>query len=232
MQHKISVIVPVYKEENNICEVLMHLAKRAQGYEYEAVVVDGAPDMGTLSSIPENMPDVLKLHSSKGRSLQMNTGANSASGDILLFLHADTLLPLNAFNSICKTMDDAAFCGGAFRLKLDSNELFLKLVSFTASLRPYITGIPFGDQAIFMKKKYFMDIGGFKEIPLMEDTELMKRVKRSGGKISIIKDPVVSSARKWHKDGLFFNTFKNHLVRFLYWAGVSPKRLYEIYYRN
>ena len=160
----------------------------------------------------------------------MNTGAGSAYGDVLLFLHADTRLPQNALEDIRCALADAGIVAGAFRLKLDSGHPFLKFVSYTASERSRLTKIPFGDQAIFIRRDYFNKIGGFKAMPLMEDTELMKRIKKNGDRIKILDSAVVSSARQWQKNGIFINTAKNHLVRSLYWLGLDTCRLYRLYY--
>jgi rSAM/selenodomain-associated transferase 2 len=231
MTPKISVIVPVYKEERNINSLVLHVLKTAAGSDVQIIISDGSPDISTLKAVWEEFPGRVKLHSAKkGRGSQMNAAAARADGDILLFLHADTRLPENAFDEIAEALRDPATRAGAFRIKFDSKNLFLKFVAFTATLRSRLTGIPFGDQAMFIRKKYFDSIGGFKDIPLMEDTELMKRIKENGGGVKILSSSVVTSARKWQKDGMLFNTLRNHLVRFLYFIGASPELLYRVYY--
>jgi rSAM/selenodomain-associated transferase 2 len=228
---KISVIVPVYHEADRINALLDDLDAAGAGSEYEVIVVDGAGPGDTIAAITYDHRWVAALACAKGRAKQMNAGATAARGDVLLFLHADTFLPRDAFRLIAATLRDSRVAGGAFELQLDAPGLFFKIISFTASLRSRITKVPFGDQAVFLRAEFFRKIGGFKDMPLMEDTEMMCRVKKAGGRIRIIGAAVSSSARKWQKDGLLYTTVWNHYIRLLYALGVSPAILARLYAR-
>ena len=173
--------------------------------------------------------DVVRLTSERGRAQQMNYGAAYAQGQILLFLHADTELPGGALCAVEQALSDPAYVGGAFSLKIDSNRLFLRYIGARANLRSRITRIPYGDQSFFLRKAYFQRIGGFSEIPLMEDVDLMRRIKQDGQRIRILKDKVLTSARRWETEGMFYTTFRNQVVVVLYYLGMSPKRLIRFY---
>ena len=226
---KISVIVPVLDEQDYINSHIGHI--REQDFEgtLEIIVVDGDADGQTLEVIEDS--DTVKITSSPGRGLQLNAGAAVARGRILLFLHADTQLPPGGLLKIVDVLDDDQYIGGAFDLGIDSKRLFLKFIAARARLRSRLSRIPYGDQAIFVRKSYFEQIGGFKEFPLMEDIELMQRIKRNGAKIFILKDRVSTSARRWEAEGVLYTTVRNQFLASMYYLGVNPERLAR-YYRN
>jgi len=172
---------------------------------------------------------VTKLLSPKGRGRQQNRGAGAAHGGVLLFVHADTILPCRAFERIGEVMADTSCAGGAFDLAIDSPRPAFRVIERVASLRSRATKIPYGDQAIFLRASRFRMLGGFREIPLMEDVELMQRVKRRGWKIAIIPEPVLTSARRWEKEGLLYGTLRNWCLVTLFYCGVSPERLARFY---
>ena len=167
--------------------------------------------------------------SARGRARQMNAGAAVASGDILLFLHADTRLPDNAFQKISSAMGQGRYVAGAFELGIDSSSLAIKIIARTAAWRSRLTRIPYGDQAIFIGRNYFHKIGCFKDIPLMEDVELMRRIKRMGDKICILRDRVSTSPRRWEQEGVIYCSLRNVIILTLYYMGVSPDRLARYY---
>ncbi len=226
---EISVIIPVYRE-SGIVNLLDHLKKNSAGHFIEIIVADGDADGNTITSISD--PDIITLISPKGRAAQMNRGASIARSDVLLFLHADTFLPDNAFVHISKALEDPAYAGGAFDLGFDTTKFRFLLIAYMASIKHRITRVPFGDQAIFMRKKYFDLIGRFKEIPLMEDVDLMKRVKIIGWKIRILPCRVRTSGRKWLEEGWWHTVFRNWYIQILYLIGVSPVKLVRYYYKN
>ena len=225
-----SIIIPVLNEGDRINALIEHT--HHQGFElpYEVIVVDGDLQGGTVKAIGSE--EVVTIITEKGRGRQMNAGAAVARGDILIFLHADTMLPDGALKKISRVLDRQDCVGGAFDLKIDSDSLFLRYISVRASLRSRWNRIPYGDQAIFLRKKYFDRIGGFKDIPLMEDVELMRRIKKDGRKINILPDKVTTSARRWQRDGALYTTVRNRVLVALFRLGVSPGRLAKYYWRQ
>jgi rSAM/selenodomain-associated transferase 2 len=225
-----SIIVPALHEAAGIASFLSHLRSLDGAQDCEIIVVDGSPEQDTLAVIRD--PGVIKLVADTGRARQMNAGAAAATGDILIFLHADTKLPGEALTRIAGVFESGgAYVGGAFDLRFDSGRAFIRFIAWSAGLRSRITRIPFGDQAIFLRKSYFDEVGGYRDIPLMEDVELMGRLKKRGDRISILKEPAVTSARKYLKDGIVYSAVRNHALRILYSMGVSPDRLVKLYYR-
>jgi len=184
MRHKISIIIPVLNEASIINQTISGIFNLQYDGELEVIVVDGSTDGETLNAIEKN--NIRKIISQKGRPHQMNKGALNACGEILLFLHADTELPEGALHSISSVMGKGDFAGGAFDLGIKSGRPVFRLIELGASLRSRFTRIPYGDQAIFIWKEYFHAAGGFREIPIMEDVELMRRIKKTGDKIYII----------------------------------------------
>ena len=159
----------------------------------------------------------------------MNAGASVARGEVLIFLHADTEPPLHALKKIDSLLERSECVGGAFDLGIRSDRLILKAIGKLASWRSHLTRVPFGDQAIFLRREYFNRIGGYKEIPLMEDVELMRRIKKLGDEIWIFHDRVMTSPRRWEKEGVVYCTFRNWTLQVLYLLGISPRRLAFFY---
>ena len=227
---KISIIVPVLNEQGQINSFIDKIKDQDFDDYFEIIIVDGDSQGGTINTIRDN--SVLCITSPEGRGRQMNAGAAAASGEILIFLHADTTLPDGALDKISLALQDMDYVGGAFDLKIDSDRLFLKYISARASLRSRWNRIPYGDQAIFIRKKYFDQIGGYKEIPLMEDVDLMRRIKKDGKKIFILPDKVITSARRWESDGVLYTTMRNQILVRLFYLGISPHRLAKYYWRR
>jgi rSAM/selenodomain-associated transferase 2 len=161
----------------------------------------------------------------------MNAGAAKACGDILLFLHADTLLPQKAFPKIITALSNSSFIGGAFDLKIQNHRWIFRIIGRAASWKHRLTRVPYGDQAIFMLRRYFENIGGYAGIALMEDVELMRRVKRQGGRIIVLPDAVTTSSRKWETDGVFYTIMRNWIIQVLYLFGMPARRLIKYYYK-
>ena len=227
MQLIYSFIIPVYREEkiiNSIIDKLIHLQKFADA---EIIVADGDYEGSTLREISNT--NVKKILCPKGRARQMNCGAAKSSGDILIFLHADTYLPGNALKMIATLMEDKAIVGGAFDLGIDSERFAFRVIEKMASWRSRLTRIPYGDQAIFIRRDYFQSLGGFKDIPIMEDVELMRKIKHRRGKINILKDKVKTSSRRWETEGVVFCTLRNWFLITLYLLGAKPETLTKFY---
>lgn len=225
-----SIIVPVLNEADQINPLIEHIHNQGFGPLYEVIVVDGDPQGGTVRIIQDK--DVIAITTEKGRGRQMNAGAAVARGEILIFLHADTRLPANALENISRVLEDQKYVGGAFDLRIDSGRLFLKYISVRASLRSRLNRIPYGDQTIFIRKDYFEQIGRFREIPLMEDIDLMCRIKKDRKKIYILRDKVMTSARRWESEGAFYTTLRNRILVGLFYLGVSPHKLARYYRRH
>lgn len=220
----ISVIIPVYHEASRINHLLRPLLSFP---ETELIVVDGAPEQDTLAAIES--PCVHGFASPPGRGIQMNQGAAQATGKILLFLHADTSLPMQALDLIRSALDDPRISGGAFSLRYASSRPGLALIAMLANLRSTWTRAPYGDQAIFLRAEVFRSMGGFAEIPIMEDLEFMTRLRRAGHSIRILQAPVLTSPRRHEREGLVRCTARNLLLRLLYHLGLSLDRLARLY---
>lgn len=224
-----SVIIPVLNEAEGINSLIHHLRKLGSSSACEIIVVDGDPQARTINAIRDE--DVVKIAGEKGRGRQMNAGAELARGRVLIFLHADTTLPPGAIEKIDHALEEPKYVGGAFDLRIDSDRLFLRYISMRASHRSRWNRLPYGDQAIFLRKDYFERIGRFKDIPLMEDVDLMMRIRKDKKRICILPDKVTTSARRWQRDGALFTTLRNQVLVALFRLGVSPSRLARYYWK-
>lgn len=219
--------MPVLHEGGRINEAIEYLTRLDSGQDIEIIVVDGTQEKDTLKVIHNN--HIIKISTEKGRAKQMNAGASMATGDILIFLHVDTELPIYALRKIQSLTERREYVGGAFDLGIKSDKFIFKVIGTLSSLRSRLNRIPFGDQAIFIRREYFNQIGGYKEIPLMEDVELMRRIKKSRKKIWIFSDRVMTSPRRWEKEGVIYCTLRNWALQALYFLGVSPHKLANFY---
>lgn len=224
---KISVIIPVYSEADIIADAIQSLEEINEGELAEIIVVDGHPGGTTIKHLTN--PSVISLTSPKGRAVQMNMGARNATGEILLFLHADTILPPNGPRKIIEIMETGKYVGGAFNMGTVSKNLFLKHIYYTSYLRSRVTRIPYGDQAIFIRKDYFRKIGGYPDVPLLEDIKIMMKIKHNKDKIRIFKEKVITSSRRYEEEGMIYGWLRNHRIRILHHFGVSPERLAGLY---
>jgi len=223
----ISVIIPVLNEESTIGRCIGIL--KAESKPLEIIVADGGSRDGTLA-IASSYPDVTVVRSRTGRGIQMNAGAAAARGNILLFLHADTTLEYGWVAQIGDSMSDSSAVGGAFSFRIDNAAMKYRLVERWVQMRCYFCKLPYGDQAIFVRAEVFRQLGGYRDIPLMEDVELVQRLKRIGG-MTMLQNKAVTSARRWARRGLIKTTAINQLLMLLYMSGVDPARLAKIYYR-
>jgi len=252
----ISVIIPVLGEGDAILPQVLALEQVAGPIPYEVLVVDGDPQGSTIAQIPK-LPKVSTLTASQGRGFQLNAGARQAQGEILLFLHADAQLPPGAFSQICALVENPTdsnfqfaglerfalrtsnaqstckvmYVGGAFDLAIDSPRWTLQVIANIASWRSRLTRIPYGDQGIFLRRTYFEALGGYPEIPIMEDVALMTTIKHRGDRLFILSERVRVSPRRWEQEGILYCTLRNWILRMLYALGVSPHRL-ATHYRS
>ena len=224
-----SFIIPVLNEADVINSLVGHVRSLERAGEEEVIVVDGGPFGDTIKAIADK--GVRRLSSERGRARQMNEGAAAARGRYLIFLHADTRLPREALVLIEEAMTAGDIAGGAFDLRIDSSRLSLRLISRIASLRSRSTRIPYGDQAIFIRKEAFDRIGGYPLVPLMEDVALMRKLKKAGDRICIIPEPVTTSPRRWEAEGIVYATLRNWFLIGAFLLGASPERLAR-YYRH
>ncbi|NJS09740.1 MAG: glycosyltransferase family 2 protein [Microcoleus sp. CSU_2_2] len=222
---KISVIIPALNEAPTISQVIS-IAQTATNVEI--IVADGGSSDGT--------PEIAKslgirvVFSTTGRATQMNAGAAAATGDILLFLHADTQLPQGFDTCARQALAKAGTVGGAFELKIDAPLPSLRLVEKGVKCRSHFLQMPYGDQAIFLKTATFEKIGGFPELPVMEDFEFVRRLKKQGH-IDIVPLAVITSARRWQQLGVLKTTAINQTIIIAYFLGVSADRL-AIWYKR
>lgn len=192
---------------------------------HEVIIVDGGSVDNTLA-IAYEITDMVVI-SKAGRALQMNSGADIASGGVLLFLHADTLLPDNALQIIVDSMQEEN-CWGRFDVRLSSNKTIYRLIERLMNLRSCLTSIATGDQAIFIEKNLFNRVAGFAEIALMEDVEISKRLKKISKPVCI-KQKVTTSSRRWETNGVAATVLLMWKLRLYYFFGVSPDRLKQLY---
>jgi rSAM/selenodomain-associated transferase 2 len=224
---RFSIIIPVLHELKLINIQLEALKQITTDEPFEIIVVDGSPTQDTLRVISDL--NVKKYSCQQGRGRQMNAGAARATGDILVFLHADTILPTNALLLIQKTLQNKQLVGGAFTLRIQSHNVLLRMIATFSTFRSQITRAPYGDQVIFLRKSYFDAIGGYKNILLMEDVELMRRIKKEKGEIVILPTPVITSDRRWNQEGLFYTALRDSIIIFLYWCGIPAEKLAKFY---
>lgn len=223
VEKKISIIIPTLNESKNIKATL---ASTSNSRNVEVIVVDGGSQDNTVGIAQSCGVKVIPGY--QNRACQMNAGAMNATGEILLFLHADTLLPANFDRMIRSTLQQPNTVAGAFSLRINAPQIGLRLVEWGVKWRSKYLQMPYGDQAIFITKDKFNDLGGFPELPIMEDFELIRHLKRLG-KITLIGVPVTTSPRRWLKKGILQTTLINQIVIIAYFLGISPQRIRSWY---
>ena len=224
----ISVIIPTLNEEDNIARCIRSIGMEQPGCEI--ILADGGSTDRTLERAGA-CDGVRIVKTGKGRGLQMNKGAAAASGDIFLFLHADTTLEEGWSRAVLSLLDDGSVAGGAFTFKVDSDESRYRLIEFWVSLRCSIFTLPYGDQGIFVRRDVFKRLGGYREIPLMEDVDMIGRLKKKG-RIAILGKRAFTHCRRWKKEGWVRVSLQNQLIMILYGLGQSPDTLAKRYYRE
>lgn len=224
---KISVVTPVLDEEAVIRETLASVRLRAGVCPVELIVVDGGSQDGTVG-IAGTLADQV-LVAPRGRASQMNHGAAAAGGDLLLFLHADTIVPVGYAGAIEEAMADPAVVWGRFDVELGGEGILLPLLGSLINLRSRFTQIATGDQGIFVRREAFHRAGGYPEFPLFEDVALSRALKCQG-RSACLAQKVRTSARRWEKRGLGRTIILMWVLRALFWMGVPPSRLSNFYH--
>jgi len=228
---KLSIIIPVLNEQDAILECLDSLQTiRDQGHE--VIVVDAGSEDDTVSLARPIVDKVLK--SKPGRAAQMNTGARLAHGDLLLFLHVDTMLPVDAITILQEKMQEHGnhphgnHLWGRFDMHLDSQHWMFRVIETMMNLRSRLTSVSTGDQAIFVSRDLFNSVGGFPEIALMEDIAISKLLREHALPVNL-RQRVTSSTRRWQNRGILNTIWLMWKLRLYYFLGASPERLARMY---
>jgi rSAM/selenodomain-associated transferase 2 len=222
---RFSIIMPVLNEELVLDAQLARLTRQCAHHDCELLIVDGGSSDRT-TAIAQYYGQVMS--SPRGRAAQMNVGAAAASGDVLLFLHADTLLPDDAFSAIEKALALPQVVSGAFRVCFNCRHWSYRLVSFTVNVRSQMRKIFTGDQAYFIRSASFKTVGGYPDQPLMEDLEIITRLRKIG-QVVLLPQYVTTSARRHERIGLMRSVLLMWYLRTLYKFGTSPEQLQRMY---
>ncbi len=234
---RISVIVPTLNEASTLPEMLraLHLASQGEWQPdrpegaLEVIVVDGGSTDSTVAQA-EHLGGITLCHSPAGRARQMNAGAAIATGGILLFLHADTHLPLGFPTHIRTALATPGTIAGAFDLRIAGDLPGLRWVEWGVYWRSRLFRLPYGDQALFCPAAIFHALGGFPDLPIMEDVAWVRRLQAQG-KLAIVPETVVTSARRWQQRGVWQTTLLNQAMLLGYALGIPPQRLRSWYHR-
>lgn len=223
----VSVVVPTYQEANAIGLCLEAVVRAGDGRPFEVIVSDGGSTDATTAIAAAAGARV--VGGARGRGGQLQRGAQLARGEVLLFLHADTLLPPQAFSSIAEVLERPGVVGGAFRLAFDDPGGRFRLAAAFANVRARVFGRPWGDQAQFCRRTTFEECGGFPDWPFLEDVEFAARLRKLG-RLALLPTPVVTSARRYRHGGVIANALRNQLILGLFALGVPPRRLQRLYW--
>jgi uncharacterized protein len=216
------VVIPAWNEAAHIGRTLESLLGGAIDRCPELIVADGGSVDGTLDIVRSMGATIVT--SQPGRASQMNAGTAAATGDHLLYLHADTLVPQGYDRQIKEVLADGGVAGGAFQLSIDAPNPSLRLIERCVNWRSRWLSLPYGDQGLFMRADTFRRLGGYADLPIMEDYELIRRLARLG-RVQLAPASVVTSARRWLRQGVFCATWTNQACIIGYHLGVSPQRL-------
>lgn len=216
---KTSIIIPTLNEAGIIEKTLIH-ARRHE--PHEIIISDGGSRDNTLAIAKKYGTRVVT--GQRGRAAQMNAAALEATGDVLVFLHADSTIEPSGYEKMAAMMQNGDLAGGAFSLAIESDKTSLMLISTLATWRAKYLQLAYGDQAIFVRNSVFKKIGGYSPIPICEDLDFYRKLRKSGNTV-ILDETVVTSARRWLDDGILLTTFRNILIATLFLIGCSPHSL-------
>ena len=220
---KVSIIVPTLNEELVLEKTLTQFQQLSP---HELIVSDGGSDDDTRNIAGRFSHRVIT--GSAGRALQMNVGADEATGDILLFLHADSRIEPESYRKMLQCMQNPKWIGGAFTLCIESGKWSLKLIALLANIRSKYFGLAYGDQGFFVRKEVFKDMNGFSPLPICEDLDFYYRLRKKGPVI-LLKEKAHTSPRRWIKEGILFTTARNTLIAVLFGLGFPPHILTKWY---
>ena len=210
---RVSVVIPALNEGESIAATIAAIPPGAE----EVLVADGGSTDETRARAERAGARVIAAP--RGRGPQMNAGAASARGDILLFLHADTRLPEDAFDHVRETLAHEDVAGGAFHLSIEDPSWYFAFTARNANIRSKLLGAPYGDQAFFVRRTAFDALRGYKDMPLCEDLDFIRRLRKQG-RVVLAPAAVWTSARRWVKHGRIRITIRNGLLFFRYWLGL------------
>lgn len=223
----ISVIIPTLNEAENI-RGCIECVRDGDG-DLEIIVCDGGSSDATVQIVRE-YDDTILIETAKGRGAQMNKGAALAKGEVLLFLHADTKLERGWSGELFSALADESIVGGAFVFKIDNPAVRYRLIESWVKLRCTLFSLPYGDQGIFVRRGIFDRIGGYRDIPLMEDVEIIGGLKKEG-RLALLKKCAVTHDRRWVRKGWIRASVSNQMMMLMYKMGIDPHTLARLYYR-
>ena len=219
----VSIIIPTLDE----AAILERTLSEVSGYfPHELIVTDGGSRDATLDIARKFTSRIVQ--SRPGRALQMNAAAREATGALLLFLHADSRIDGTSYAKMVEVMENVRLVGGAFSLAIESDDYFLQMISALATLRARYFLLVYGDQAIFVRKAIFKDMGGFPSLPICEDLEFYRQLKKTGPVI-LLNEKAYTSGRRWVTEGVFLTTARNILIATLFLMGFPPRILSKWY---
>jgi rSAM/selenodomain-associated transferase 2 len=225
----VTVVIPVLDDTTALTSLLPTLPVDPS---VQVVVVDGGDGRDTASdALRERHPEIEWIRSARGRGVQMNAGAKRARGRWLVFLHADTRLGAGWLDLLRRLDNHPSIVGGSFGFALDSTARWARWIERGVRLRVRLFDLAYGDQALFARRDVFGELGGYLELPLMEDVDFVRRLRRRG-RLEHADIPALTSARRWERDGWIRRTVENIALILLFLAGWSPARLARRYHRQ
>jgi rSAM/selenodomain-associated transferase 2 len=220
---KVSVVIPTYNESTALVETLSRLK---QHQPFETIIGDGGSEDNTADLARHH--EVSVIQSRRGRAAQMNAAAEVAKGDLLLFLHADSYVSPQGYQKMIETMTSRPYLGGAFSLQIDSPLPAFKKITRWANWRSKYLNLVYGDQGIFVRRDTFKDLKGFSPLPICEDLDFFRRLKKKGP-VVLLKEKAFTSPRRWLAEGVGFTTLRNIVIVTLFLMGFSPTTLSRWY---
>jgi rSAM/selenodomain-associated transferase 2 len=220
----VSVVIPTFNEAGSIARCIE--SARAAGAT-QIIVADGGSTDSTVDVAKEAGASEI-VQSDLGRGIQLNRGAAEASGEVILFLHADNWIGPHCLSQLCQ---QSTTTWGAYRQRIESSRRIYRSIEAGNAMRVRLLGMPFGDQAVYVRRDLFQAQNGFNEVPLMEDFEFSQRMRRLAKPV-LLDGPVRISARRWQQNGVLRQTLRNWTIQVAYRFGVSPESLAELYRRQ